>query len=442
MNFIKSSLKARVTLIILGILILISLIDFAIKTYAIYPSFIQLEQHEVKKNLERCKQAIDREISNLHMLCGDWSSWSDTYSYVQKPDKDYEESNLITETFTSYGLQLIIFLNDKNEVVWGKIYDPGIKNEINLKGFDMKIIPQNHPVLQFEQKDNLKARVHKGVFISEYGPLLFSSRPILKSNDEGPIRGTVIMGKFLSENVIETIRLQAKVPFKLILPDNTTHPDFPSIKAKIDKNNGPYIETLEKHLVAYEPYLDGSSKTAFIIETQFPRGITEKGFTALKFSFIVMITTCLIILLIVYTLLHKSILKPITALTEFTLHIKENKNFSVRVPIDRSDEIGTLADGMNDMVSTIDEQTTHLTEANLNLKNSLDEIKTLKGIVPICAQCKKIRDDKGYWNTLELYIQKHSDASFSHGVCPECSDELYGDQEWYKKRAKKKNTKS
>ncbi len=439
MNSIKSSLKIRVTLLILGIFILISLIDFAIKKYAIYPSFIQLEQHEVKQNLERCKQAIDREIITLHMLCGDWSSWSDTYAYVQKPNRDYEESNLIGETFTSYGLQLIIIINDKNEVVWGKIFDPGLKNEITLKGFNMEIIPRNHPVLQFEPKDNLKGRVHTGIFISEYGPLLISSRPILKSNDEGPIRGTVIMGKFLSEKVIETIRRQAKVPFKIILPDNS---NFPSIKANIDKNNGLYIETREKDLIAYEPYLDDRSKTAFIIETQFPREITEKGFTALKFSFMVMIITSLIILLIVYTLLSKSIIKPITALTDFTLHIKENRNFSVRVPIERSDEIGTLADGMNDMVSTIEEQTTHLTEANQNLKNSLDEIKTLKGIVPICARCKKIRDDKGYWNILELYIQKHSDASFSHGVCPGCSDELYGDQEWYKKRAKKKNTKS
>ncbi|MCG8685257.1 MAG: PAS domain S-box protein [Desulfobacterales bacterium] len=65
------------------------------------------------------------------------------------------------------------------------------------------------------------------------------------------------------------------------------------------------------------------------------------------------------------------------------------------------------------------------------LQKALDEIKTLKGIVPICSHCKKIRDDKGYWNILESYIQEHSEASFSHGMCPECSDRLYGDQEWY-----------
>ena len=65
------------------------------------------------------------------------------------------------------------------------------------------------------------------------------------------------------------------------------------------------------------------------------------------------------------------------------------------------------------------------------MKKALDDIKTLKGIVPICSHCKKIRDDKGYWNQIEVYIQDHSEAEFSHGMCPECSDKLYGDQNWY-----------
>jgi PAS domain S-box-containing protein len=60
-----------------------------------------------------------------------------------------------------------------------------------------------------------------------------------------------------------------------------------------------------------------------------------------------------------------------------------------------------------------------------DLTTALDEIKTLKGIVPICASCKKIRDDRGFWNQLEVYIQEHSEAEFSHGICPDCVKKLY-----------------
>jgi len=61
-------------------------------------------------------------------------------------------------------------------------------------------------------------------------------------------------------------------------------------------------------------------------------------------------------------------------------------------------------------------------ELILKLGEALAEIKTLKGFIPICASCKKIRDHAGYWDQLEAYISKHTDAVFSHGLCPECAD--------------------
>jgi DNA-binding NarL/FixJ family response regulator len=61
------------------------------------------------------------------------------------------------------------------------------------------------------------------------------------------------------------------------------------------------------------------------------------------------------------------------------------------------------------------------------IKQAMAEIKTLSGLLPICAGCKKVRDDKGYWTQIESYIQKHSQASFSHGLCPECIPKYFPD---------------
>jgi PAS domain S-box-containing protein len=61
------------------------------------------------------------------------------------------------------------------------------------------------------------------------------------------------------------------------------------------------------------------------------------------------------------------------------------------------------------------------------LQAALGKVKTLSGLLPICASCKKIRDDKGYWNQLEGYIRDHTDATFTHGICPECARALYPD---------------
>ncbi len=72
------------------------------------------------------------------------------------------------------------------------------------------------------------------------------------------------------------------------------------------------------------------------------------------------------------------------------------------------------------------------------LQKTLEEIRSLRGILPICSKCKNIRNDEGYYEQIESYIQNHSEAVFSHGLCPECSDELYGDKAWYVEMKKKK----
>lgn len=68
-----------------------------------------------------------------------------------------------------------------------------------------------------------------------------------------------------------------------------------------------------------------------------------------------------------------------------------------------------------------------LQEQRDNLQHALSEIRTLSGMLPICSSCKKIRDDKGYWHQVESYIQDHSEAEFSHSICPECAQKLYSE---------------
>lgn len=70
---------------------------------------------------------------------------------------------------------------------------------------------------------------------------------------------------------------------------------------------------------------------------------------------------------------------------------------------------------------------------NSQLQSSLNEIKQLRNIIPICAHCKKIRDDNGYWQQVKKYISDHTNTTFSHGICEECSEKLYGNEAWYKK---------
>jgi len=119
----------------------------------------------------------------------------------------------------------------------------------------------------------------------------------------------------------------------------------------------------------------------------------------------------------------------LTTLKMHTMFLSSIKSYRDILTIERS---------RVELDQKVKERTQDLHKANkelealvVDLQKALGEVKQLSGLLPICAKCKKIRDDKGYWNQIEGYIQKHSDAQFSHGMCPECSDELYGKEDWY-----------
>ncbi len=97
------------------------------------------------------------------------------------------------------------------------------------------------------------------------------------------------------------------------------------------------------------------------------------------------------------------------------------------VVIKSEDEVGELARIFNAMIDK-----RRLVEAERErlireLQEALKKVKTLSGLLPVCSSCKKVRDDKGYWNQIEAYIHEHSDAEISHSLCPDCTKKLYPD---------------
>ena len=167
----------------------------------------------------------------------------------------------------------------------------------------------------------------------------------------------------------------------------------------------------------------------------------------------------LLICCLLLWMMHKDVIDRVLKITSYTSSLTfENINIPLVLSSKKEipDELDALIDGINErrerlhqayirekkaeeelkkshdfLEETVEERTKELNKTVKQLQDTLSEIKVLSGLIPICSHCKKIRDDEGYWNVLESYIQEYSDASFSHSLCPECSDELYGDEDWY-----------
>lgn len=111
--------------------------------------------------------------------------------------------------------------------------------------------------------------------------------------------------------------------------------------------------------------------------------------------------------------------RPVLELARLVKQAKEGR-FDEKAMVRSRDEVGELAIAFNDMIEAraIYDRDRELLVAEL--REALEKVKTLSGFLPICAYCKKIRDDRGYWNAIEQYISEHSEAQFSHGICDDC----------------------
>ncbi len=126
---------------------------------------------------------------------------------------------------------------------------------------------------------------------------------------------------------------------------------------------------------------------------------------------------------IIAMLLGKIIAKPIINLSHVASKIGQG-NLQTRTGVCSTDEVGILAKSIDTMAENIELSYDEKEKVINDLKVALDEINVLKGIIPICSYCKKIRNDKGAWDALEAYMSKHTDAKFSHAVCPECEKRI------------------
>ena len=115
---------------------------------------------------------------------------------------------------------------------------------------------------------------------------------------------------------------------------------------------------------------------------------------------------------------------------EFIVVRSDSKRFYVEVSSSTvTNDMGQIVGAMASFVNITQRKQTEMEREDLirQLQTALAKIKTLRGLVPICASCKKIRDDKGFWHQVEVYVRDHSAAQFSHSICPECARSLYPD---------------
>lgn len=198
------TLQKKVLLTIGVTIVCLIVILFVISQIFILSSFSELEEQNTHQNVERVMIALSDEVSAMDVTCNDWAAWDDTYAFIEDRNEEYIESNLVDGTFTDLGLNFMLFINTSGQIVFGKAMDLQNEEEIPVPQSFLEHLSPNAPIIN---PPDVESSITGIVLLpAPEDPMLIASRPIITSEDEGPIRGTLIMGRYLDTAEIESGR--------------------------------------------------------------------------------------------------------------------------------------------------------------------------------------------------------------------------------------------
>ncbi|WDE12864.1 response regulator [Thalassomonas haliotis] len=284
----------KIVLLIVFFALFLAGLSYGIQQWIILPSFYQLERELAIKDLNRVLDAIEQETNHLTNVANTFSSWIDTYQFTRDANQTYIENNFGMDVMQITQIHLFQIYDRTGKKIKEDIFDPLYLKNITLSLFDQRELPQKNILLQTRAEDLLQ-----GIVLSEYGPLLISALPILKDDGSGPVNGTLIMGRFISQDTTRRLSKQTKINF-FVEPiekgEIKNHRHLASSQEQEQK-----LITANKHVLIVHGLLrDIFNQPALKIHANIPRDITMRGIDA---STLTLITILLSLLLLGTTLL-------------------------------------------------------------------------------------------------------------------------------------------
>jgi len=362
------SIRTKVFLIIFVLFAVLGTADFIVQRFVIYPSFLELEHHEAGENLQRIFHAIRRESYHLERFCRDWSTWDDSHDFMATGSADFIASNLSDEALDNISLNLMIFLDTNGTIFWARARDFVNKRNLALDFITKGSVPLDNVIFDL-QPTKEGGRGKNGIFNTEMGPMLFATREIVHSDGSGPMNGYLLMGRFLDRKMLESLREQTRIPFDIAFPFQETGLMCETSGIAPSETGGLrfFTEHEGAFVKACAAYTDESGAPLFGVHYLFPREITQKGITSMRYAAILVFASGVIILGILNFLLQAVVLRPLQRLTEHAARLQEEGDYSMRLDMSRSDEVGVLARSFDTMVQTVSERTEELKRANERL---------------------------------------------------------------------------
>ncbi len=345
-------MKLRLKLIII-LSVLIGALIFTLYAFsytAVFERYNVLEQNDVNQELQRVNNIIGAEIARIDAFAHDWASWDDSYQFIVDKNPSYIESNLIGATFRTNRINLMIYYDVSGNIVFAKAIDLNEDVEVEIPSAFTDDL-SGKDILAEEDDDSVS-----GIISISEGLLMFSSHPIITSSETGPLRGTLVTGRYIDEaellrlTNIMNIEIDAK-QLDSVLP-NDYQTALGAITAQSPVAAVPVDSTVINGYMVLDDYV---GQSAMMLKISLPRDIYREGQAAVQSFMMYFLVIGLVVGVVGLVVDDYIFVRPMVSLSEKVAAIGRKKDFDERLQVTGDDEQASLSRDINNMLDSLKE---------------------------------------------------------------------------------------
>jgi diguanylate cyclase (GGDEF)-like protein len=346
-------LRAK-TLIIVGVTLVVLLGGlYTSARWIVLDGFSDIEQREAHDSVATVESAIAGETARLHSSAGDWAFWDDTYVFVENRNQEYIDANLTDDTLTTLRINLLMIVDTSGEVILSKSVDLDTGEATVMPAQSRFDLLSSDALYAFTSE----ADGAEGLVVLPEGPMLIAARPVLTSDNQGPINASLIMGRYMDQQMISDLEDITGVSLGAYETDDDTAPsDVRDAEAAIAGD--VFVQPLDGGTIAgYAVLADVEGDPALIVRVLMPRDVFAQGTTTAWYLLGALALSGAIFALAVMALLERAVLSRLRSVSRQVGQIATDNNPTARISLGGADEITELGGAINSLLETIERST-------------------------------------------------------------------------------------
>jgi signal transduction histidine kinase/CheY-like chemotaxis protein len=369
------TLGAKIVALFLVLGLSFSIAGYLALRLSVLPVFDEFERESSENAISRVRQTMQSELRELAVLNLEYSAWNETHSYAQGQNPDYAEENFDLDYWRSIDVELLLVFDAQGNRLYGALSNPVDGSSLILDDELIRPLTPTHPIVYHESTNHS----YNGLLQTRSGPLQVSSYPILKTDQSGPVAGTFVLGRFLTQDRAMAFGNRATANVAIHLPgsENLLPGTAAAIQELLDSGHDQNREITDTSIIQYQLLRDAFNDPTVILKVKIPRRISQIGATAARTFMTFLVATGIIFLVSAWSFLQRLIVSPIHALREQMLSIRASGNLDVEIDTGRSDEVGLLGDEFSRLTSKLGQAQADSEKARLESEKARDEALTL-----------------------------------------------------------------